>query len=150
MFRSWCATAAMAALAVLQLAGCGGDSSPGTTPPPTQRATSLGAVEGNDDSASTGTYSWKGVPFAKPPVGALRWKAPADAEPWTTVRSTKAFGNSCAQTAGLYSPGTSNGYDASIGTRLTQTVGSEDCLYLNIWAPATRSEERRVGKECRL
>ena len=51
------------------------------TMPPTERQTTLGPVVGSDLSATNGTYAWKGVPYAKPPVGDLRWKAPADADP---------------------------------------------------------------------
>jgi carboxylesterase type B len=104
-------------------------------PPPTQRQTTYGAVIGTDASATTGTYSWKGVPFAKAPVGALRWRAPADPDPWTTPKATQQFGNACVQGSRLYGPGLNNRYDATIGTSLGQTVGSEDCLYLNIWRP---------------
>ena len=106
------------------------------TIPATQRSTAFGVVVGTDDSATTGTYSWKGVPFAKPPVGDLRWKAPADPAPWTSRETTQQFGNACAQSGRLYGPGLNNRYDATIGTTLGQTVGSEDCLYLNIWRPA--------------
>ncbi|HSW03509.1 carboxylesterase/lipase family protein [Aquabacterium sp.] len=110
--------------------------------PPTVRETAFGAVEGSDDSAATGTYAWKGVPFAKPPVGALRWKAPADPDAWTTMRSTKKFANACVQYGRIYGPGTNNTYDATIASTLNQAVGSEDCLYLNIWRPA--SDETRL------
>src|SRR3954464_1459460 len=86
------------AVAALTLAACGGsDSVPPpapvvpTQPPPAQRDTALGMVIGNDDSAASGTYSWKGIPYAKPPIGALRWKAPADMEPWTVARVTQKF-----------------------------------------------------------
>ena len=113
-------------------------------PSPTQRETTLGAVLGADDSASTGTYAWKGVPYAKPPVGALRWKAPVDAEPWTSVKTTQQFGNACASSGRLYGPGLNNRYDATIGTSYDKTVGSEDCLYLNIWRPATEAKNLPV------
>jgi len=126
--------AALAALALLGLSACGGSSS---DTPPTSRATAFGTVEGNDDSATSGTYSLKGVPFAKAPVGALRWKAPADPDAWTTPLSTKQFGNACVQYGRIYGPGSNNKFDATIGTTLNQAVGSEDCLYLNIWRPAT-------------
>ena len=105
--------------------------------PPTQRATHLGTVIGSDLSATSGTYAWKGIPYAKAPVGDLRWRAPAEAEPWTTPRYTQTFGNACASAGRLYGPGTNNRYDATIGTTLGQTVGSEDCLYLNVWRPAS-------------
>jgi para-nitrobenzyl esterase len=62
--------------------------------------------------------SFKGIPFAAPPVGPLRWKAPEPAVPWNGVRDAKAFGPECAQPA---PPGTPT---------------SEDCLTLNVWTPA--------------
>jgi para-nitrobenzyl esterase len=151
---------ACAVLALLQLSACGGGGSnnpmftpippvattPPTTPPPSepppvvtsplQRATVYGNVLGTDDAAATGTYSWKGVPFAKPPVGELRWKAPVDPVPWTTVKTTQKLGNACVQTGRLYGPGQNNQYDATIGASIGKTTGAEDCLYLNIWAPS--------------
>jgi para-nitrobenzyl esterase len=161
MIRHLRAGTACAVLALLQLSACGGGGSnnpvftpipPATTPPPTtpppsepppvvtsplQRDTVYGSVLGTDDAAANGTYSWKGVPFAKPPVGELRWKAPVDPQPWTTVKTTQKLGNACVQTGRLYGPGQNNQYDATIGTSIGKTTGAEDCLYLNIWAPAT-------------
>ena len=90
-----------------------------------------------DDSAGSGTYSWKGIPFAKPPVGALRWKAPVDPDAWSSPIQTTAFANACVQYGRIYGPGSNNTYDATIGTTLNQAVGSEDCLYLNVWRPAS-------------
>ncbi len=104
--------------------------------PTTQRDTSFGPVIGQADAS--GTLSWKGVPFAQPPLGPLRWKAPANPLPWPAPRLASAFAPACVQTGRLYSPGASGGYDDTIGSRLGKTVGSEDCLYLNIWAPAGR------------
>ncbi len=103
---------------------------------PVARTTHLGVVVGSDDAASNGTYAWKGVPFARPPLGALRWKAPVDAEPWLVPRETTKFAEACAQYGRIYGPGANNTYDATIGTTLNQAVGSEDCLYLNIWQPS--------------
>lgn len=104
---------------------------------PTQRSTHLGAVIGTDHSASSGTYSWKGIPFARAPVGDLRWKAPVEPAAWTTPRFAQSFGNACSSAGRLYGPGLNNRFDASVGSTLGQTVGSEDCLYLNIWRPAS-------------
>ena len=157
MIRHLRAGTACAVLALLQLTACGGGGSnnpvftplpPATTSPPPsepppaatsplQRATVYGSILGTDDAATNGTYSWKGVPFAKPPVGELRWKAPVDPTPWTTVKTTQKLGNACVQTGRLYGPGQNNQYDATIGTSIGKTTGSEDCLYLNIWAPST-------------
>lgn len=59
------------------LAACGGGSSEApATPTPEIRQIAQGTVKGSNHAAVTGTYSWKGIPFAAPPVGALRWKAP--------------------------------------------------------------------------
>ncbi|MET0310858.1 MAG: carboxylesterase family protein, partial [Burkholderiaceae bacterium] len=148
MNRAFPVRGACTLLAALALAACGGNDPPAPgaspapgsnapTPPPTLRLTTLGAVSGTDDTAASGTYSWKGIPFAKPPVGALRWRAPADPEPWTGTRAAQQFGNACASSGRTYGPGRNNRYDATIGTSFNSTVGSEDCLYLNIWRPAT-------------
>ena len=110
----------------------------GGAPSPVEQRIRFGTVIGIDDSAATGTYAWKGVPFAKPPIGALRWKAPVDPDAWASPKATQQFGNACAQYGRIYGPGANNRYDLTIATTLNQAVGSEDCLYLNIWRPATR------------
>ena len=130
--------AACAALAVLALAGCGGSDNS-----PVERRTEFGVVVGTDDSQTNGTFNWKGVPFAKAPVGELRWKTPVDPDSWS-IRDAKAFGNACVQSGRLYGPGSNNQYDATIGTTLGQTLGSEDCLYLNVWQPARSGGPRPV------
>lgn len=138
---AWPATATRATLAALMsaaalLAGCGGDGDDDV--PPTIRETSFGPVQGQDLSATSGTYAWKGVPFAKAPVGALRWKAPVDPDPWTgTLRSAQQFAPACVQYGRIYGPGANNTYDSTIASTLNTTVGNEDCLYLNIWRPAS-------------
>jgi para-nitrobenzyl esterase len=115
------------------LTACGG----GDDVDPAMRTTANGVVVGTNDSAKSGTYAWKGVPFAKAPTGALRWKAPVDADAWSSPKTTQQFGNACVQYGRIYGPGANNTYDATIATTLNQAVGSEDCLYLNIWRPAT-------------
>jgi para-nitrobenzyl esterase len=79
--------------------------------------TRFGAVKGFEDEANT--WVWKAIPFAKPPVGDLRWKAPRDPDPWEGVRAEMEFGSPCWQN------------DPMGGS----PFGSEDCLYLNIWRP---------------
>jgi len=108
-----------------------------------QRDTQFGKVVGVDDSDQSGTLVWKGVPFARPPVGDLRWKAPVDPEPWHRPKATQQFANACAQYGRIYGPGANNRYDATIGTTLNQAVGSEDCLYLNIWRPVNDDRKGR-------
>jgi para-nitrobenzyl esterase len=125
-----------ASLAIAILSACGGGDNAAAAPDPVVRATTLGPVQGSSDAAS-GTYSWKGIPFAQPPVGALRWKAPADPAPWTTTLAATRFGNACLQNGRIYGPGSNNTYDSTIGTTLNTPVGSEDCLTLNVWRPAS-------------
>ena len=109
----------------------------------TTRTTEYGTIDGGVDPA-TKTLFWKGVPFAKPPVGELRWRAPVDPDKWNSVRSTKSFGNACSQYGRIYGPGANNRYDETIGTTLNQAVGHEDCLYLNIWRPANNGKKLPV------
>jgi carboxylesterase type B len=79
---------------------------------------------------------FKGIPFAAPPVGDLRWRAPAPVVPWTGVRRADAFSDSCVQTIVTeHKPWT---YEFMTHNRV-----SEDCLYLNVWTPAARAGERR-------
>jgi para-nitrobenzyl esterase len=128
------------ALISVFLAGCGSSNDNSTiivVPDDVIRATQFGAVQGVNDAGDSGTYSWLGIPFAAPPVGALRWKAPVDPAPWSSTLATQKFGNACVQYGRIYGPGSNNTYDSTIGTTLNQAVGSEDCLYLNIWRPAT-------------
>src|SRR4051812_37637501 len=70
---------------------------------------------------------YKGIPFAAPPVGDLRWRAPQSVAHWDGVRAADAFGPVCMQNAG----GGGN-----------QKV-SEDCLYLNVWTGAKTAGEKR-------
>lgn len=76
-----------------------------------------------------GMTVFKGIPFAAPPVGNLRWKAPQAANVWTGVRSADSFAPSCMQTE-----------QPSIRSWTEEFLAfppfSEDCLYLNIWTPA--------------
>jgi len=99
------------------------------------RDTPYGRIEGVDDGS--GTWSWKGIPFARPPVGALRWRAPLEPEPWSGVRPARAFGPAGAQPGSVFGPGLNDTWDATVVATLNRTVGSEDCLYLNVWRPAS-------------
>jgi para-nitrobenzyl esterase len=128
-----------AGLAVL-LGACGGG---GNAEDPTVRTTAYGKVQGVADSAS-GTLAWKGIPFAQPPVGNLRWKAPVEPAAWSTTLAANKFGNACLQNGRIYGPGLNNTYDTTIATTLNTPVGSEDCLTLNIWRPNTDAQNLPV------
>ena len=76
---------------------------------------------------------FRGVPFAAPPVGESRWRPPQPVEPWTGVRDATEFGHACPQPLGPYPEWADNHFTA---------VGiDEDCLTLNVWAPADRVGE---------
>jgi para-nitrobenzyl esterase len=85
-----------------------------------QVVTESGAISG---VLANGLRVYKGIPFAAPPVGDLRWRPPVDAAPWTGTRKADAFAPACMQ-VGVSMPGE------------TTPAVSEDCLYLNIWTPA--------------
>jgi len=82
-------------------------------------------------------HIFKGIPFAAPPVGELRWKAPRPAQQWTGIRKCKAFGPSPMQ------PSPEPWYMWSEEFLIPKEPVSEDCLYLNIWTGAKSSEEKR-------
>ena len=123
------------AIASAFITACGGSDDDMN---PEKTSTRYGDVRGVNDKAQSGTYFWKGIPFAQAPVGALRWKAPRPPQTWTGTRDATRFGDSCIQNPRLYSPGNANTFDASVGQNLVSghTPGSEDCLSLNIWRPA--------------
>jgi para-nitrobenzyl esterase len=81
-----------------------------------------GTLEGRLESP--GVQAFKGIPFAAPPVGALRWKAPQPVSPWKGVRQAAKFGPRAMQLP-------------LFGDMVFRSDGvSEDCLYLNVWTPA--------------
>jgi len=82
-------------------------------------------VEGNNT-----TYAWKGIPFAKPPVGELRWKSPAEADGWEGLLKADSFAQECFQRSSILDTEAKEEWS-----------GNEDCLYLNIWTPEFSGEE---------
>ena len=100
----------------------------GGQPAPDRITTTAGPIEGA--GRGDGVRSFKGIPFAAPPVGPLRWQPPQPVAKWTAVRPAAAFGNQCMQRRVF----------ADMVFRAAGT--SEDCLYLNVWTPATRAAER--------
>lgn len=122
-----------AAIVGLGLAGCSGGSDPATS---TVRTTEYGHIEGVV-STDGKTMAWLGVPYAKPPVGALRWKPTQAPDSWTGVKATKDYCDACPQVGGLYGPFPKGKTYSALSENFFKAVGSEDCLYLNIWRPAT-------------
>ncbi|RYY14131.1 MAG: carboxylesterase family protein [Chitinophagaceae bacterium] len=90
--------------------------------------TSYGQLEGVKEAS--GIYAFKGIPFAAPPVGELRWKEPQPLKKWDGVRPALAFGARAMQKPIF----------GDMGFR--SDVESEDCLYLNVWTPAKSPKEK--------
>ncbi len=82
--------------------------------------------------AKEGLMVFKGIPYAAPPVGKLRWQPPQRVEPWAGVRSAVDYGHDCMQ---FLFPN-----DAAP----LRTTPSEDCLYLNVWAPLQHAQDLPV------
>jgi para-nitrobenzyl esterase len=90
---------------------------------------STGILEGTLEPDS-GMRSFKGIPFAQPPVGQLRWKPPVSPRKWDGVRTAAKFGPRAMQRP-------------IFGDMRFRSDGmSEDCLYLNVWTPANSGKER--------
>lgn len=114
------------ALTLLALTACTPQTESGplaAADPETRRESRSGPVIGFTNGA--GGHSWLGIPFAAPPVGELRWRAPRPPEGWSAPREALRPGNPCIQfgspLGGIGAPGSRQ--------------GDEDCLYLNVYAP---------------
>ena len=125
LIRSALALVAVATLFV----GCGrGDGGAPTTPAdPAVVQTAAGAVRG---LVAADHRLFAGIPYAAPPVGALRWQPPASAPPWQGVRDATTFGPRCLQ---------DQASDLELGRQT-----DEDCLSLNVWTPSPSEEPRPV------
>lgn len=90
--------------------------------------TRYGVVQGVPAAKNAAHTVFRGIPYAKPPVGELRFSRPAEPEAWDGVRLCDTFGPDCVQT------------DRGSGVQAANT--SEDCLYLNVYTPAESTEEK--------
>jgi para-nitrobenzyl esterase len=129
---------AMAVLAILasgstvsaqgSSSGVTGPSATGHSAAGTVRIES-GLIEGTQ---SGGVLSFKGIPYAKPPVGKLRWREPQPVDSWAGTKSAHTFGHDCMQKP------------ESGGAAPIATDPSEDCLTLNVWGPASMAPGSRL------
>lgn len=87
-----------------------------------------GLLKGTKEGSLT---VYRGIPFAAPPVGELRWRAPQPAAKWAGVRRADKFAPECVQ----------SGFGAGPGSGQSPAM-SEDCLYLNVWTPAKSASDR--------
>jgi para-nitrobenzyl esterase len=116
-FRFLAAAAAVASLALAAVQAHAADT--------------VRVAQGTLHGVTTGQVtSFKGVPFAAPPVGELRWRPPQPPAGWTGVREAAAYGPACMQMGQARAGGTAN--------------QSEDCLTLNVWAPASAKPGQKL------
>jgi para-nitrobenzyl esterase len=94
----------------------------------------LGKLEG---LSKEGIFTFKGIPYASPPIGEKRWLPPQPMTPWNGVREAKKVGNVAPQNMSDIGP-------LQNKELLAQEVHSEDCLFLNIWSPGLDNKKRPV------
>jgi para-nitrobenzyl esterase len=110
-------------------------ATPETKPTPvwTQNVTiESGQIRGEVLGSAKDIHAFKGIPYAAPPVGELRWKEPQPASKWDGVRDCVEFGNASPQRVPALM--------AAIPQMRINAPYSEDCLYLNVWAPKSASK----------
>ena len=95
--------------------------------PSSRRVLAQGEVVGFA-APEAAAHVWRGIPYAEPPVGPLRWRAPRPPQPWVGTREALDFGSPCVQ------------FDVRSG----DAIGDEDCLVLDVYAPKRRPEQ--LGK----
>ena len=126
-------------LVTLMLVACGGQSGPSGSGSPVAASVAPAAQLTHPVRVDGGRISglgedtlrvFRGIPYAAPPVGDLRWRPPQPVHPWTGVRKCTAFGASCPQG------------DPVAENEAVVDSQSEDCLYLNVWTPARAAKER--------
>lgn len=108
---------------VCVVSACGDD-----TPVPadsSQVTIASGDIRGKEHLENT--FAWFGIPYAAPPVGELRWRAPKLPAPWEGTFDAVEYGSLCFQPP--------NGLSGKIAPRTERMMGSEDCLTLNVYAP---------------
>lgn len=122
MRRQWLWMLGGLVAAAIWIAGC----KPVSAPPAAAGETSVVAKIDSGEIAGIaagGVEAFLGIPYAAPPLGELRWRAPQPVSPWEGVRQATTYGSDCIQ--------------APNDIEKIQTVPSEDCLYVNVWRPGT-------------
>jgi len=113
------------------------EAAPSAVADPTSRR-SLPAGEVVGMTGHHGSHVWLGLPYAEPPVGERRWRAPVAAKPWSGTREALAFGGACAQFPSPF---------AGVEGKPGEIRGGEDCLYLNVYAPKLEPGAMPEGPE---
>ena len=112
---------------------------PALPDPATRRTLVQGELIGS--TTQDGAHAWLGIPFAKPPVADLRWRAPRPPDPWPGRLEALKHAASCIQFA--------NPAGGRDGAKSGTVTGSEDCLYLNVYAPKSTLDRRPAADERR-
>ena len=94
-----------------------------------------GLIEGTAGSTAD-VHVFRGISYAAPPVGDLRWRPPEPAAAWNGVRPAREFSHACVQD-------TTPGRGPKLLVDATVQQISEDCLYLNVWTTANSAKEKR-------
>jgi para-nitrobenzyl esterase len=124
------------AVAILAL-GCASSTIERTGPDANGHVRTHNGILAGTGTIEAGVHAWLGVPFAAPPVGNLRWRPPQSAAGWSGVRTADHFAPACMQPApAAFGPWTLE--------FLLRGPVSEDCLYLNVWAPTSAPAPRPV------
>jgi para-nitrobenzyl esterase len=105
-------------------AGCSGESSNNAVPGECIVQTDAGYIKGLIEN---GIQKYRGIPYAAPPVGDLRWRPPEEVEPWDGVLDATHYGAVCPQEPSMMVP---------------LSDMNESCLFLNVWSPAHASDEK--------
>src|SRR6478736_461535 len=100
--------------------------------------TTLGKVRGGNDR---GVSVFKGIPYAAPPLGPLRFRPPRPVEPWSGIRETTAYGNMAVQSENVFALPPDLLKIFPLGG---EEALSEDCLYLNVWSSGLSGAKRPV------
>ncbi|MEZ5894005.1 MAG: carboxylesterase family protein [Parvularculaceae bacterium] len=128
----------LAAAGLAMLCACARETPPPHEPVPNEnavRATGEGEVIGFE--TADGAYSWRGLPYATAPVGNARWRAPQPPAERDGALVATQYGERCAQM--------SNRFTEIEGIKAGQLIGSEDCLYLDIYAPKDAVARAEAG-----
>ena len=113
------------------------DAAPPAEPPEPHAATAVDLAQGRITGfvQENGAYAWLGIPFAQPPVGDLRWRAPQPPASFAEPLAATSTGSACVQFANALAE-----FEDADGDGI---VGREDCLFLNVYAPAGASTDGR-------
>ena len=121
------------------------ESGPGVPEVTRVITTSYGRVQG---LVNNGVHTFKGIRYGAPPIGELRWMPPQKPEPWKTILDCSSYGAPAMQIATGATAAPVSDFGMQMGQVFTTPsdlkIQNEDCLFLNVWTPATDNQKRPV------